>query len=50
MDMVRLKSMEDLSSLPKTKWNIAQPLETDQRENALETGENLQCFCVYVII
>lgn len=37
--MVRLKSMEDLQSLPKTKWNISQPLETDQREDALETGE-----------
>lgn len=38
MVMVRLKSMEDLKSLPKTKWNIQQPLETDQREDALETG------------
>lgn len=38
MVMVRLKSMEDLKNLPKTKWNIAQPLETDQREDALETG------------
>lgn len=38
MVMVHLKSMEDLKSLPKTNWNILQPLETDQREDALETG------------
>ncbi|KAJ9592028.1 hypothetical protein L9F63_001467 [Diploptera punctata] len=38
MEMVRLHSLEDLQSLPKTKWNIKQPLETDQRENALQTG------------
>ncbi|PSN54621.1 5-formyltetrahydrofolate cyclo-ligase [Blattella germanica] len=38
MEMVRLYSLQDLEDLPTTKWNIKQPLETDDRENALETG------------
>ncbi|XP_070542801.1 5-formyltetrahydrofolate cyclo-ligase-like [Ptychodera flava] len=38
MDMLRLHSMEDYDSLPKTKWNIKQPAEGDQREEALSTG------------
>ncbi|XP_022105686.1 5-formyltetrahydrofolate cyclo-ligase-like [Acanthaster planci] len=38
MDMLRLLSMEDYSNLPLTKWNIKQPAEGDQREEALATG------------
>ncbi|RZF43662.1 hypothetical protein LSTR_LSTR016226, partial [Laodelphax striatellus] len=36
MSMVKLNSLDDLESLPKTKWNIRQPLETDAREEACE--------------
>ncbi|XP_066504009.1 5,10-methenyltetrahydrofolate synthetase (5-formyltetrahydrofolate cyclo-ligase) isoform X2 [Hoplias malabaricus] len=39
MDMLRLRSMEDLSSLPLTQWNIRQPGDNDtEREEALDTG------------
>lgn len=38
MSMVKLKSFEDLKSLPKTKWNISQPSDDDVREDALDTG------------
>lgn len=38
MSMVKIKSVEDLESLPKTKWNISQPAYNDIREDALETG------------
>uniref|UniRef100_A0A8C8YS68 5-formyltetrahydrofolate cyclo-ligase n=1 Tax=Prolemur simus TaxID=1328070 RepID=A0A8C8YS68_PROSS len=38
MDMVRLASPEEISSLPKTSWNIHQPGEGDVREEALSTG------------
>lgn len=38
MDMVQLYSLQDLENLPRTKWNIPQPLESEERENALDTG------------
>ncbi|XP_036133896.1 5-formyltetrahydrofolate cyclo-ligase-like isoform X1 [Molossus molossus] len=38
MDMVRLASPEEISSLPKTSWNIHQPSEDEVREEALSTG------------
>jgi len=38
MTMVGLKSMDDLSQLPKTKWNIPQPDEDEEREDCLKTG------------
>ncbi|KAL6055551.1 hypothetical protein STEG23_020533, partial [Scotinomys teguina] len=38
MDMVRLASPEEITSLPKTSWNIHQPGEGDVREEALSTG------------
>ncbi|XP_072516668.1 5-formyltetrahydrofolate cyclo-ligase [Salminus brasiliensis] len=39
MDMLRLNSLEDINSLPLTKWNIRQPAESDTgREEALVTG------------
>lgn len=36
--MVRLNSLQDLENLPRTKWNIQQPVESEERENALDTG------------
>ncbi|XP_072807013.1 5-formyltetrahydrofolate cyclo-ligase isoform X1 [Vicugna pacos] len=38
MDMVRLASPEEISSLPRTSWNIPQPGEDEVREEALSTG------------
>ncbi|EHB07840.1 5-formyltetrahydrofolate cyclo-ligase, partial [Heterocephalus glaber] len=38
MDMVKLASPDEISSLPKTSWNIHQPGEDDVREEALSTG------------
>ncbi|XP_030891101.1 5-formyltetrahydrofolate cyclo-ligase isoform X6 [Leptonychotes weddellii] len=38
MDMVKLASPEEVSSLPKTSWNIHQPGEDEVREEALSTG------------
>ncbi|XP_072037752.1 5-formyltetrahydrofolate cyclo-ligase-like [Amphiura filiformis] len=38
MNMLKLNSMEDFETLPKTKWNIKQPAEGDDREEALSTG------------
>ncbi|XP_064425840.1 5-formyltetrahydrofolate cyclo-ligase isoform X2 [Mirounga angustirostris] len=37
MDMVKLASPEEVSSLPKTSWNIHQPGEDEVREEALST-------------
>lgn len=41
MEMVRLRDLEDLASLPRTKWNIRQPELTEEREEALEAGLDL---------
>ncbi|XP_040270311.1 5-formyltetrahydrofolate cyclo-ligase [Bufo bufo] len=38
MDMMRLSSLEEISLLPVTAWNIRQPEEDDGREEALATG------------
>ncbi|XP_050440335.1 5-formyltetrahydrofolate cyclo-ligase [Adelges cooleyi] len=38
MSMVKVKSLDDVKSLPKTKWNISQPADIDIRENAMLTG------------
>ncbi|CAH3023326.1 unnamed protein product [Porites evermanni] len=38
MNMVKLNSMEDMMSLPVTAWNIKQPAEQDEREEAISTG------------
>ncbi|XP_032247779.1 5-formyltetrahydrofolate cyclo-ligase isoform X5 [Phoca vitulina] len=38
MDMVKLASPEEVSSLPRTSWNIHQPGEDEVREEALSTG------------
>ncbi|XP_030620760.1 5-formyltetrahydrofolate cyclo-ligase [Chanos chanos] len=39
MDMLRLTSPEDMSTLPLTSWNIRQPGDNDtDREEALATG------------
>lgn len=36
--MVKINSIDELESLPKTKWNISQPADNDIREDALTTG------------
>lgn len=41
MDMVKLASPEEISSLPKTSWDIHQPGEGEVREEALSTGERV---------
>ncbi|XP_019713640.1 5-formyltetrahydrofolate cyclo-ligase [Hippocampus comes] len=39
MDMLKLNSMQDMTSLPKTSWNILQPAEDDKsREDAFSGG------------
>lgn len=38
MTMVRIHSIKELELLPKTKWNIPQPLESEEREDCLKTG------------
>ncbi|XP_051920000.1 5,10-methenyltetrahydrofolate synthetase (5-formyltetrahydrofolate cyclo-ligase) [Hippocampus zosterae] len=39
MDMLKLNSMQDMASLPKTSWNILQPAEDDKsREDAFCGG------------
>ncbi|XP_039628672.1 5,10-methenyltetrahydrofolate synthetase (5-formyltetrahydrofolate cyclo-ligase) isoform X2 [Polypterus senegalus] len=38
MDMVRLATAREIRSLPLTTWNIHQPSEDDEREDALATG------------
>lgn len=38
MDMVLVRDMEDLTSLPLTPWGIRQPAEGEQRECALTSG------------
>ena len=36
--MIRVNKYEELESLPRTKWNIPQPLEIGEREDCLQTG------------
>ncbi|KAL4121509.1 hypothetical protein QTP88_014007 [Uroleucon formosanum] len=38
MLMVKIKSLDELNSLPKTSWNISQPADDDVHEDALTTG------------
>ncbi|XP_039628671.1 5,10-methenyltetrahydrofolate synthetase (5-formyltetrahydrofolate cyclo-ligase) isoform X1 [Polypterus senegalus] len=38
MDMVRLATAREIRSLPLTTWNIHQPSEDDEREDALATA------------
>ncbi|KAK9717372.1 5-formyltetrahydrofolate cyclo-ligase family [Popillia japonica] len=38
MEMVRLNDMKDWENLPLTKWKIKQPLLSERRENATDTG------------
>ena len=41
MRMVRLHSLEELDSLPLTKWNIRQHGDDQHLEDAMQTGEVL---------
>ncbi|KAJ8398328.1 hypothetical protein AAFF_G00428980 [Aldrovandia affinis] len=38
MDMLRLAGAEDVLSLPLTSWNIRQPGDGEERDEALDTG------------
>ena len=38
MTMVRMHTFDELQTLPKTKWNIPQPLENDIKEDCLQLG------------
>ncbi|TKS70411.1 5-formyltetrahydrofolate cyclo-ligase [Collichthys lucidus] len=39
MDMLKMKSLQDIQTLPLTSWNIRQPAKDDKsREEALATG------------
>ncbi|XP_068427835.1 5-formyltetrahydrofolate cyclo-ligase [Clinocottus analis] len=39
MDMLRMRSLQDMRALPRTDWSIQQPAEEDQsREEALDGG------------
>lgn len=41
MDMLELKSLQDVETLPLTSWNIRQPAEDDKRrEEALAGGKD----------
>ncbi|KAG2471124.1 MTHFS ligase, partial [Polypterus senegalus] len=44
MDMVRLATAREIRSLPLTTWNIHQPSEDDEREDALATGPPPEIF------
>ncbi|KAL1139870.1 hypothetical protein AAG570_006847 [Ranatra chinensis] len=37
MKLIKLISLEDYISLPRNKWNIAQPITVDDREDALSS-------------
>lgn len=39
MVMLKINGIDDLESLPLTKWNIRQPNPDDGRENANENGK-----------
>ena len=36
--MIRMHSLKEIDELPRTKWNIPQPLENYQREDCLQCG------------
>lgn len=38
MEMVKLMSLDDLQTLPVTKWNIRQPSLKEVREDAFTNG------------
>ena len=46
MDMLKVHSMEDISSLPHTKWSIQQPATAEGRENPLTSGRGLDLILV----
>lgn len=39
MEMVKLRSLVDLVQLPKDKWNVRQPLQNEEREDAYLNGK-----------
>lgn len=38
MDMLKVDSLRDVDTLPRTSWNIRQPAGDDSREEALSAG------------
>lgn len=39
MKMVKLNCFDELQTMPKSKWGIIQPHESDLREDCLNSGE-----------
>jgi len=50
MLMVEIKSLHEINSLPKTRWNISQPADNDVHEDALTTGTLLMVLTVYHVL
>lgn len=50
MEMVKLESMDDWENLPLNKRKIKEPLLSEKRQNALETGNALVINNSYVLI
>ena len=51
MDMLEVFAIDDIDSLPETKWHIKQPADDDDRPNALLTGSiitHVMCVQVYM--
>jgi len=49
MSMVKIKSLDELYSLPKTSWNISQPADDDVHEDALTSGTLLMILIILYV-
>lgn len=45
MKMVKINSFNELHMMPKTKWGIIEPLQSDDREDCLQTGKGFKLLC-----
>lgn len=46
MKMVKINSFNELHMMPKTKWGIIEPLQSDGREDCLQTGKGLKLYYI----